>query len=289
MMENAKVKDWVLDIGADLLGGMLIALGIYNFALHANFPVAGFSGIAIILYHVFGLPIGIGTILLNIPVSIFCYNFLGKGFFFRSVKSMVISSLLMDYVAPLFPVYDGERLLAALCMGVLCGLGYALIFMRDSSTGGQDFITVSIRKIRPHLTLGVLTMIFDSTTILLGTLIVFHEIDGLLYGIIVTFLISTVMDHFMYGIYKGKLTFVVTEHGKAVVDAIDKISGRGATIVKGVGGYSLKEKDIVLCACNNKEMYQIKRRVHEIDPDAFTMIVESNEVVGEGFQEGSFD
>lgn len=288
-MENAKVKDWVLDIGADLLGGMLIALGIYNFALHANFPVAGFSGIAIILYHIFGLPIGIGTILLNVPVSIFCYKFLGKGFFFRSVKSMVISSLLMDYVAPLFPVYDGERLLAALCMGVLCGLGYALIFMRDSSTGGQDFITVSIRKIRPHLTLGVLTMIFDSTTILLGTLIVFHEIDGLLYGIIVTFLISTVMDHFMYGIYKGKLTFVVTEHGKAVVDAIDKISGRGATIVKGVGGYSLKEKDIVLCACNNKEMYQIKRRVHEIDPDAFTMIVESNEVVGEGFQEGSFD
>lgn len=288
-MENAKVKDWVLDIGADLIGGILIAVGIYNFALHANFPVAGFSGIAIILYHIFGLPIGVGTILLNVPVSIFCYKFLGKGFFFRSVKSMVISSLLMDYVAPLFPVYDGERLLAALCMGVLCGLGYALIFMRDSSTGGQDFITVSIRKIRPHLTLGVLTMIFDSTTILLGTLIVFHEIDGLLYGIIVTFLISTVMDHFMYGIYKGKLTFVVTEHGKAVVDAIDKISGRGATIVKGVGGYSLKEKDIVLCACNNKEMYQIKRRVHEIDPDAFTMIVESNEVVGEGFQEGSFD
>lgn len=288
-MENAKVKDWVLDIGADLIGGILIAVGIYNFALHANFPVAGFSGIAIILYHIFGLPIGIGTILLNVPVSIFCYKFLGKGFFFRSVKSMVISSLLMDYVAPLFPVYDGERLLAALCMGVLCGLGYALIFMRDSSTGGQDFITVSIRKIRPHLTLGVLTMIFDSTTILLGTLIVFHEIDGLLYGIIVTFLISTVMDHFMYGIYKGKLTFVVTEHGKAVVDAIDKISGRGATIVKGVGGYSLKEKNIVLCACNNKEMYQIKRRVHEIDPDAFTMIVESNEVVGEGFQEGSFD
>lgn len=288
-MVNAKVKDWVLDIGADLIGGILIAVGIYNFALHANFPVAGFSGIAIILYHIFGLPIGIGTILLNVPVSIFCYKFLGKGFFFRSVKSMVISSLLMDYVAPLFPVYDGERLLAALCMGVLCGLGYALIFMRDSSTGGQDFITVSIRKIRPHLTLGVLTMIFDSTTILLGTLIVFHEIDGLLYGIIVTFLISTVMDHFMYGIYKGKLTFVVTEHGKAVVDAIDKISGRGATIVKGVGGYSLKEKDIVLCACNNKEMYQIKRRVHEIDPDAFTMIVESNEVVGEGFQEGSFD
>ena len=99
-MENAKVKDWVLDIGADLIGGILIAVGIYNFALHANFPVAGFSGIAIILYHIFGLPIGIGTILLNVPVSIFCYKFLGKGFFFRSVKYMLISSFLIDYVAP---------------------------------------------------------------------------------------------------------------------------------------------------------------------------------------------
>ena len=69
-MENTKVKDWLLDIGADLIGGILIALGIYNFALYANFPVAGFSGIAIILYHILGLPIGIGTILLNVPVSI---------------------------------------------------------------------------------------------------------------------------------------------------------------------------------------------------------------------------
>ena len=126
-MENAKVKDWVLDIGADLIGGILIAVGIYNFALHANFPVAGFSGIAIILYHIFGLPIGIGTILLNVPVSIFCYKFLGKGFFFRSVKSMVISSLLMDYVAPLFPVYDaccivyGCALWSRICIDLYAG------------------------------------------------------------------------------------------------------------------------------------------------------------------------
>lgn len=288
-MKKVKVKDWTLDILADLAGGMMIAVGIYNFALYANFPVAGFSGIAIILYHLIGLPIGIGTILLNVPVSIFCYKFLGREFFLRSVKSMVISSFLMDYVAPLFPAYSGERLLAALCMGVLCGLGYALIFMRDSSTGGQDFITVSIRKVHPHMTLGVLTMIFDSTTILLGTLIVFHEIDGLLYGIIVTFLMSTVMDHFMYGIYKGKMTFIVTRDGQKIVEEIDRISGRGATIIKGVGGYSLEEKDVVLCACNNKEMFRIKRRVHEIDPDAFTMIVESNEVVGEGFREGAID
>ena len=143
-MKNVNWKELFIDILVDIVAGMIIAVGIYNFALNADFPVAGFSGIAIILYHIFGLPVGAGTIILNVPVAIFCYKFLGKEFFLKSMKSMIISSLLMDYVAPLFPVYNGSRLLAALCMGVLCGIGYAMIFMRGSSTGGQDFISVAI-------------------------------------------------------------------------------------------------------------------------------------------------
>ena len=103
---------------------------------------------------------------------------------------MIISSLLMDYVAPLLPVYEGSRLLAALCMGVLTGIGYALIFMRGSSTGGQDFITVAIRKARPHMTLGIITFVLDMITILLGSLIVFKEVDGFIYGVIVTYLMA---------------------------------------------------------------------------------------------------
>ena len=103
-MNQTKVKELAMDILVDVVAGMVIAIGVYNFALNANFPVAGFSGIAIILYHLFRIPVGIGTILLNIPVSIFCYKFLGRTFFLKSVKSMIISSILMDYVAPMFPV-----------------------------------------------------------------------------------------------------------------------------------------------------------------------------------------
>ena len=113
-MKNVNWKELFIDILVDIVAGMIIAVGIYNFALNADFPVAGFSGIAIILYHIFGLPVGAGTIILNVPVAIFCYKFLGKEFFLKSMKSMIISSLLMDYVAPLFPVYNGSRLLAAL-------------------------------------------------------------------------------------------------------------------------------------------------------------------------------
>mgnify|MGYP002234123471 FL=1 len=140
--EKIKWKEIGTDILVDLAAGMALAIGIYNFALNANFPVAGFSGVAIILYHVFGIPVGAGTILLNVPVAIFCYKYLGRIFFPEISQIDDHSSLLMDYVAPLLPVYEGSRLLAALCMGVLTGIGYALIFMRGSSTGGQDFITV---------------------------------------------------------------------------------------------------------------------------------------------------
>ena len=284
-MNQTKVKELAMDILVDVVAGMVIAIGVYNFALNANFPVAGFSGIAIILYHLFRIPVGIGTILLNIPVSIFCYKFLGRTFFLKSVKSMIISSILMDYVAPMFPVYNGSRLLAALCMGVLCGGGYAAIFMRGSSTGGQDFITMAIKKVKPHMTLGVITFGFDICTILLGTILVFKDVDGLIYGIIVTYLMAIVMDRIMYGIDEGKMTLIVTEHRDEVAEQIDEYSGRGSTILQGMGSYSKKKKDVVMCACNNKQMYTIKKMVRQIDPQAFTIIMESNEVVGEGFKE----
>lgn len=284
-MKSINWKEIGMDILIDIAAGTVIAIGIYNFALYANFPVAGFSGMAIILYHLLGIPVGAGTIILNVPVAIFCYKFLGRTFFLKSVKSMVISSFLMDYVSPLLPVYEGDRLLAALCMGVLTGIGYALIFMRGSSTGGQDFISVAIRKVKPHMTLGVITFVLDMLTILLGSVIVFKDVDGFIYGLIVTYLMATVMDRIMYGIDEGKMTLIVTDKGKEVAGKIDEYLDRGSTIIRGTGSYTGQEKDVVMCASNNKEMYTIKRLARKVDPKSFTIIMESNEVVGEGFKE----
>lgn len=284
-MNKINWKELAIDLAVDVVASIIIAVGIYNFAMNANFPVAGFSGVAIILYHLIGLPVGIGTIILNIPVAIFCYKFLGKDFFFRSLKTTIISSLFIDYVAPLFPVYDGNRFLAALCMGVLCGIGYAMIFMRGSSTGGQDFITVAIKKVKPHMSLGGITFAIDMCTIVLGSILVFKDVDGLIYGIIVTYLMAIVMDKIMYGIDEGKMTLIVTEHGEEMAAQIDEYSGRGSTILKGVGSYSKREKAVVMCACNNKQMYTIKKLAKQIDPKSFTIIMESNEVLGEGFKE----
>lgn len=150
-MQNEKWKKIAVDILAEVLGSMLIALGLYNFALEAKFPMSGFSGLAMIIYRLFGLPIGVTTILLNIPVTILCFRVLGKSFFLRSLRCMVISSVCVDVIAPLLPVYQGDRMLSALCTGVLSGIGYALIYMRNSSTGGADFISMSLKAVKPHL------------------------------------------------------------------------------------------------------------------------------------------
>lgn len=276
-------KKWSIDILIDILGGIFIALGTYNFAAAAEFPMVGVNGIALIFYQLWGLPIGRTAMLLNIPIAVFCFKVLGRRFFLRSVRTILITSFLMDYAAPLFPVYEGDRMLAAICTGILSGLGFALIYMRDSSTGGADFIILSLKALHPHLTIGKISFAMDAVIVLLGVMIVSKDIDGLIYGIIISFLLSTMVDKVMYGISAGKLTLIVTEHSREVAEKIDQATGRGATFLKAQGSYSGEDKDVVMCACNNKQMYGIRSVVKEIDPDAFIIIMESNEVLGEGF------
>lgn len=283
-MNKINLKKLTYDIIIDIAGGIFIGIGIYNFAVNANFPLAGISGIALIFYHLFNMPIGWITILLNIPIAIGCYRTLGKTFFIRSVRTVIITSLIIDYIAPLFPVYTGDRMLAAICTGIFSGLGYAIIFMNNSSTGGIDFITVAIRVKRPHLTLGRIVFIADAIIVAVGGFI-FRDVDGTIYGFIITYLLTIVIDKMMYGIDAGKMTLIVTDKGQEVADKIDQHSGRGSTLLKGRGSYSGVEKEVVMCACNNKEMYTIRKLVKSVDSSAFTVIMESNEVVGEGFKE----
>ena len=282
-MEKNRRKEFAIDILVDIVGNLLIAIGVYNFAANSGFPVAGISGIAMIFYHLFGLPIGTMTIILNIPIVIMCYKLLGKGFLLRSIKTMIIAWPLMDYVAPMLPVYSGDRMLSAICVGVFSGLGYAMIYMRNTSTGGADFIIMSVRALRPHLSIGKITFITDVIIVGLGGLL-FGDVDSIIYGLILTYILSVVVDKVMYGIDAGKMTLVVTDHGHEVAKRIDELTQRGSTFLRGVGSYSGEEKLVVMCACSNKEMHMVQKAVKEVDEEAFLITMESNEVRGEGFK-----
>jgi len=287
-----KLYDWssfswkksLYNVMIDFIAAMLVAIGIYNFAANANFPLAGVSGLSLMAYHVFGFPIGWAQIILNIPIVLICYRTLGKTIMFRTARTVLIISLCIDYVAPLFPVYTGERLLAAIMTAAFAGLGYAMVFMNGSSSGGVDLISLTVKAHRPHLSIGRLILICDVIVIIFGSW-VYRDIDGTIYGLLISFLMTTIIDKVMYGTDAGKVTLIITNHGQRVADEINEKVSRGSTIVKGKGSYSGAEKDIVLCACNPKQMYQIRRLIKKIDPESFTVIMETTEVVGMGFKE----
>ena len=282
-MEKTFGEHWLRDTGIELVGSALTGIAVYNFAVPAGFPMTGFSGLALILYRLFSLPIGVMTIVLNIPVAILCYRLLGRQFFFKSLRCMVLSSVFIDCVAPLLPLYTGGRLLAAICTGVIGGVGYAMIYLCNSSTGGSDFIVMAVKAMRPHVQLGRIIFVTDAVIIGLGGLI-FRDFDGVIFGLIIDYIYAIVTDKLMYGMNAGKLAMVVTDFGQQVADKIDELCGRGATILEARGAYRGDRRDVVLCACSVKEMLTVERAVKLIDPNAFTVILESNEVLGEGFK-----
>ena len=190
----------------------------------------------------------------------------------------------MDFAAPLFPVYTGDKLLAAICCSTICGIGYALIYMRDSSTGGTDFLMMAIHARFPYLSLGKIALVLDAAVVLAGTVFVYGDVDSLIYGTIIAVVISMVLDKVMNSTDSGKVTLIVTDKGREMCDCIAEDIDRGATILKGIGSYTGDNKDVVLCACSKKQMFGIRKMAKTVDPSCFFVIMESNEVIGEGFK-----
>ena len=267
----------------NIAGSILYAAGIYTFAGNAGFAPGGVSGLALIMDYLWGLPVGTVTLLLNIPLVIISYRAVGRRLLIKSAVTMVISSLFLDLVFPLFPMYSGDRLIASVCSGAFLGAGMALFYIRGSSSGGIDFLAFAIKKKKPHMTIGVITMLIDLVVILLGWP-VFGDVDAVLYGVLATFVSTIVIDRILYGAGAAKLAIIITDKGKETAEQISVRAGRGVTSLRAVGAYTRTDREVLLCACTKAEAYLVKSAVQEADAKAFFMFVETSEVFGEGFR-----
>lgn len=200
-----KIKKLAIDLVVDVLGGLMLAIAIYVCS-SANFPMTGVSGIALVFYHLFGLPVGTVTVLLNIPIIICCYKTLGRSFYMKSLKTTLLTSAVMDLAGPQLPVYQGDLILAAICAGVLLGVGYAIIFMRGSSTGGFDFVMMAVKFYYPHLSLGKIAFAMDTAVIVISGLVIGSGGSSVTMDCYWNYLYSTVLDKVIYGTNSGKLT-----------------------------------------------------------------------------------
>ena len=284
-------KTLAIDILFDIVGCVLYGAGIYNFAFASNFAPGGVSGLAILANHLTrglpfapnGVPIGMAMVLINIPIILICFKALGPAYFARSVKTILFSSLIVDYLMPHLWTYQGEPMLAAIFGGILAGAGLACIYMRDSSTGGSDFVILSIQKKNPQLSLGVVSMAVDGVVILLGG-IVYGTVDAALYGLLMTITYSVIIDKIMIGNDSRKQLTIITCKGAEISQRVTHEIGRGVTIVSGRGGYTGAEKDLLICACSKSEVFKIKRITHELDDKSFVMVSSIDAAYGKGFK-----
>ena len=174
--------------------------------------------------------------------------------------------------------------MAALFSGIFLGIALALFYMRGSSSGGTDFLTMSVKVLRPHLSIGMITMLIDLVIIFLGWP-AFGTVDAVLYGLTAMILTSLVIDKIMYGMGSGTLLIIITDKGEEVAARISDVIDRGSTEIKARGSYTQDNKDVLLCACSKSQAYMVRRLAHEVDKNVFIMVTETNEVYGEGFLE----
>ena len=277
------------DVLHDVIGSFLYAIGISFFAAKADFAPGGITGIAMIIHpYLPDLGIGFMSLVINIPVAIICYRLLGRVFFFKSVKSMLISALFLDVIVPHLGFYQDNPLLAALFAGALSGIGLAIIYMPGSSTGGTDFVIMSIRKLRPHLSIGTISLVVDGVVILLGWP-VFGNINAVLYGVLMTIVSTTIIDKVMYGTGTRRMLLVVSDKAQEIANDIMEETERGATLADVRGAYTGKPHQMVMCVCSKVEVFTARRIINRIDPGAIVMLTTVDEAYGEGFLDPDMD
>ena len=188
-----KTKEIFRMIIISIIAAILMGVSVDVFVVNANFAPGGVTGLSVIANYLFKVPIGLAIVLFNIPIILCTFKKLGKKFFINSLISIIICSLFIDYVIIHVPAFTGNRVVATILAGVCAGIGYAILFNENSSTGGTDFIIVALKKWKKHLSFGFFAFIIDGIIIVLSVF-VFKEIDVFLYGVLYTLVTSVFMD-----------------------------------------------------------------------------------------------
>lgn len=271
------------EILLDCIGSLFFAIGIYYFAKNADFAPGGITGVALIINYFFPwAKIGLVTNLLNIPLILLSYRYLGGSYLIRTARTLIISMIFMDYIVPLFGAYNGQPFVGSIYSGFFSGLGLAIIYNNKTCTGGSDLLIMTARKIKPQLSIGQITMIIDGSVVLAGWA-VFGNLEAVLNGFVYTAVTTIVIDKVMYGFVSGKLAMIVSDQASTIAKEISAQLQRGSTRIMARGTYQDTDKDMLICACSRTQQVRVNEIVRKIDPAAFLIILEYNEVRGQGF------
>lgn len=272
----------VLWIAKLIAGGVVFALGFNLFLEPNGLNAGGISGLAMVIVHLLGFgSVGTVTVLANLPLFLIGGKKLGKTFFVGSLIGMITLSAAIDLLV-FIPVPETEPLLAALYGGLLCGGGLGVVFVSGASTGGSDIIVRLLKMRYQNVPIGMINICFDSVVAIL-TGLVYWDISRTLYSGVAIFVVGKVIDMVVYSFDYSKVALIVSkEHARIAKEIGDRLD-RGATFLHGQGAYTGKETKVVLTAVKRQQLAELKHLVSEVDPDAFVIVQEAHQVLGDGF------
>lgn len=267
-----------------ILGAAAYALAFDAFFVPNGVAFGGVTGLAQIVNYFFPqAPVGTLVIVFNVPLFFLGWKFIGGHLLASSLFAMTISSVFID----LFPIlWDfrpmEDKLMACLCGGVVLGIGLGVIFLQGATTGGTEIVARLLKLKLAWLPLGKLLMISDLVVVALVAL-VFRNMDAALYGVAALYLSTVVMDWVLYGMDSAKVAYIISDKPEAIARVIMDDLDRTVTYLEGEGGYLGQPKRVILCAFKQREIVSIKETVRQADPNAFMIVTDAHEVLGEGF------
>ena len=280
-----KKHGWLV---STLVGSFIFALGFDFFLAPNDLNSGGISGLAMVIVELIGFgSVGTLSILINLPLFILGGVKIGRRFFAGSIIGMVFSSVCIDLLV-LLPAPQGEPLLGALYGGVVCGAGLGMVFVAGTSTGGSDILVRLLKLKYRNVPIGQISMTFDLIVVVL-TGLVFHDVTKAMYTGVTVFICGKVIDAMVYRFDYSKVALIVSKEYAEIAKQIGIQLDRGATFLHGEGSYSGRPTKVVLAAIKRQQLAELKELVISIDPDAFIIVQEAHQVLGDGFARYSRD
>jgi uncharacterized membrane-anchored protein YitT (DUF2179 family) len=279
---NIDKKRFIKDYIMITIGAIITALSLVILTVPNKIAAGGVSGVATILYHMFGFKVGIVILVINVPLFLVAIYVLGGRIGIKTLWGIIVLSLTVDILSPILQPLTNEFILASIYGGVLAGVGMGLVFRGGGTTGGTDLIAALTSYFFPHFSIGQGLFLIDGLVIVLAGIV--FDVELALYAAITIFVSTKIIDIIQEGFNITKSVFIISDQSKEIKDEILIKMRRGVTALKGYGGYSGREKDVLMVTINRAEITKIKNLIREIDEDAFVIMNEAHEVLGEGFK-----
>lgn len=279
---NKKIREILKSLFWITVGSAVFAFGFDLFLVPHQIGAGGITGLAIVVNSLLPfLSVGVISLIINIPLFLAGYKFVGKRFFWGSLAGMAISSVLIDVFA-IMPELECEPLLGAVFGGISVGAGCGIVFMQGASTGGVDIIGRLLKCRFQNLSIGKLVLVVD-LCIAAITGIAFHDVTKALYCTVALYISSIAVDAVVYSFDYSHVALIISDKPDEIQTMIASTLDRGCTFLKGEGGYTGQKKKVILCAIKQRQAAELKELVMEQDPAAFMVLQQAHQVLGEGF------